>query len=679
MLKRLAVILVALVALTTATIAAVWTLYFQPIVLQETLKTEGASLALALWVLEQGGRPEDWENRAYLPTATVQKLADALLSVEYVSRQGKRDEQGAYDGSFVIRLDAVSLTTQAGQLEPKLTVTARYQPDRVDHWWGGATVKLDLAALFMPEVRVDPETQTRSVALQIVPTRIEPSLSWQPVRAVLVGKMISEMASAGVFVGLGEKLSLAAPMIREPLKLEVQTDNTTNAKFEGDRGSYDLRTRLAGPTLERTIEANVPLFTANGLWLLGHPGRSLPAPPDGFDVGDNLKKRVEDLKRDVAQMIGPFDRNDDIVEIRLSNRPLMEIAKEIQTPAVAAQLVMSISSANANGVIKDTYLFKDKLLGDLGLIVRPRVADFVTGSVRFQSPTLSWVTGEGLKADISASANVTASTNIHLSTAFVGGGIGKNVDLFGETRASLPVSLRLEHRKTAAGEAIVLQPLLGCSAIEMDVNPATREDIIKELWVALKPVGVRIKRKIGGGRHAPSILLDNLPAIRQIGVVEGEETNKPGAAPDYLRAKHIQMAWTIAGLDVQGDGLLMRAGLEVQPVEANPWRASEPDKMALKDALLAAAPDIPCEADDSYALLLVGNGVEVGPDNEIINLTTKPIETIAKFPENAIREAGKGLENLGKAGEKVVQDAGKAGENLIQEAGKTIERLVPKF
>ena len=78
------------------------------------------------------------------------------------------------------------------------------------------------------------------------------------------------------------------------------------------------------------------------------------------------------------------------------------------------------------------------------------------------------------------------------------GGIGKDIDLIGENSIALPVSLKLEKRVTASGTAVVLQPQLSCTRIEIDVNPSTREDIIKEAWIALKPFGVRVKRNVGG-------------------------------------------------------------------------------------------------------------------------------------------------------------------------------------
>jgi hypothetical protein len=570
-----------------------------------------------------------------------------------------------------------------------LSVTASYVPDRVDHWWSKARVALTIDAQFMPAVQTDPATGKTDVKLLVVPTSIRPSLSWNPIEIFSAGHVVSEIVAAGVLLKYGEELALVAPAIKSPLKIEAKVDSKSHSDFDKG-GGYDLQVKLDGPTFERLVVADVPLVTSQGIWMLGQSGRPLPKPVTLPSGPSELQKTVDQLRLSVAEKLKPFDRTDGIAEVRVSNRQILDMANEIKQPWKDGKNKINISSANANGTIASAFLLKDNLLGDVGLTVTPRVQDFVRGEVNFQPPQLGWVPGTGLSSTVAASAKVTASGHTHLSTGAVGGGIGKDIDLIGETSIALPVSLKLEKRVTASGTAVVLQPQLSCTRIEIDVNPSTREDIIKEAWIALKPFGVRVKRNVGGGQQAPSILLDSLPSTYVFG--EKADDGKP-KKDSYFRYKELQVSWAIDDVQVQSDGLSMRARATVEPKLTE---VSEINKRrdALKEALLKSAPNVPCEPEDAYTLLLLDNQVEIGSNNEVVILIKKifkegkhvaeetkkeieklaktPFQSVADAPDNIIREGGKGLENVAKG----IEDAGKALGNAGQAVGDAAKDAV---
>jgi hypothetical protein len=664
-------ILAALIV--TVAVGAIWYSYFSPIILQGALKSEAASLSFVSAILESGPRPEDWENRAYLPTSAINDLAKSLKGLEFVASQGKRDEAGRYDGSFVISLDTLSFETGTSQLRPRLSVTARYVPDRVDHWWSNARVALTIDAQLMPAVQTDPATGRADVKLLVMPTSIRPSLSWNPIEILSAGQIVSEIVAAGVLLKYGEEFALVVPNVKAPLKIEANVDSKSRSNFDKG-GGYDLQAKLDGPAFERLIVADVPLVNSQGIWMLGQAGRTLPKPTIVPSDPTELEKIVEQLRLSANEKIKPFARADGIIEVRISNRQILDLAREIKKPWKDGQNKINISSANANGTIANAFLLKDDLLGDVGLIATPRVPDFLRGEVSVSPPQLDWVPGTGLSATVAASAKMTASGHIHLSTGAVGGGIGKDIDLIGETGIALTVSLKLEKRVTPSGTAVVLQPQLSCRRIEIDVNPSTREDIIKEAWITLKPFGVRVKRNVGGGRQAPSVLIDSLPFVFAIG--EKFEAEKP-KKDSYLKYKELQVSWAIEDVQVQNEGLSIRAQAIVESkLEESSEIAKRRDN--LKEALLSSAPSVPCEPDDAYALLLLENQVEIGSNNEVVvfikrvfregghvaDETKKEIEKLAKTPfqsvvdapDNIIREGGKGLENVAKG----IEDAGKA-------------------
>lgn len=665
----------------TIAVGVIWYNYFRPIIVQGALKSEAASLSFASSILESGARPEDWENRAYLPTTSINDLARSLTGLEFVASQGKRDEAGRYDGTFVISLNSLSFETGTAQLRPRLSVTARYVPDRVNHWWSNARVALTIDAQLMPAVQADSATGRTDVKLLVMPTSIRPSLSWNPIEIFSAGQIASEIVAAGVLLKYGEEFAFVVPAIKAPLKIEAKVDSKSHSVFDKG-GGYDLQAKLDGPTFERLVIADVPLVNSQGIWMLGQAGRALPKPIILPLDSAELQKTVEQLRLAVTEKLKPFDRADSIVEVRVSNRQILDLASEIQQPWRDGKNKINISSANANGTIASAFLLKDDLLGDVGLTVTPRVQDFLRGEVSVAPPQLGWVPGTGLSSTVAATAKMTASGHIHLSTGAVGGGIGKDIDLIGETSIALPVSLKLEKRVTSLGTAVVLQPQLSCRRIEIDVNPSTREDIIKEAWITLKPFGVRVKRNVGGGRQAPSILLDSLPSIHTLG--EKVDAGKPNK-DSYLKYKELQVSWAIDDVQVQGDGLRIRAQAIVEPKLVE---MSEIGKRrdALKEALLNSAPDVPCEPDDDYALLLLGNQVEIGSNNEVVvfikkifkegghvaeetkkeieKLAKTPFQSIVDAPDNVIREGGKGLENVAKG----IADAGKAVGNAAKDA-----------
>lgn len=671
-----AVIFAGLAAVVS--VGLIWYGYFRPVIVENAVNREIESLSFASRVLESGGRPEDWENRVFLPTASLHDLGQALKGLEFVAPQGQRDEAGRYDGAILVTLNDFFIATGTSQLRPRLSVTARYEPDRVNRWWSGADVDLIVDAIFMPAVRTDPKTGKASMRLLVVPTSIRPSLSWNPFKIVSAGKVVSEIVAAGVLLKYGEELALVAPALSTPLKIETKIDSKSWSKFDKE-GGYDLLAKLDGPTFERPLIVDVPLVTSQGFWMLGQTGRPLPQPVTPPASSAELQGTLEQLREAVADKLKPFDRPDGLAEVRVSNRQLLEIADEMKQPWKDGTNRILIGSANADGKIAETFLLKDNLLGDVGLRVTPRVRDFLSGEVNFHPPQLAWVPGTGLTSTVTASAKAKASTDTHVSTGNVGGGIGKDIDLFGETSLTLPVALKLERRVTASGTALVLQPQLGCTRVSIDLNAATREDIIKEAWIALKPFGVRVKRNVGGGQQTPSVLIDSLPAIHAIGEKPEERKDKDGP---YLRRKDIQVSWAIEDAKVESDGLSIRAMATVQPTLVS---ADELNKQreTLKKELRDTAPNDACAPDDEYALLLLNNQIEIGSNNEVVvfikniakeggrvaeetkkeieKLSKTPFQSIVDAPDNIIREGGKGLENVAKG----IADAGKkAGDSV---------------
>jgi hypothetical protein len=683
-------IFLSAVFVAAATVTGTWYWYLRPTYLNEALKSEHSALTLTSWALDRAPTPEAWDTRAYLPTSSVQQLGNALVGLEFVSRRGRSDASNRYEGAFVIKLDGFSLETDAAQLRPRLNATVRYEADRLQPWWRDAVMQVTIHALFVPVVVEDVKTKARRVRLQVVPTKIDPKVPLGPIGAILAGSLLSKMIAEGVFVRYGEQLTLAAPALSEKIEVELKVDSKSHTDFEKG-GSYDLLAKMDGPTFKRTIDANLPLVTSRGIWMLDITGKTLPEPATPPGDAEALLNSVVALRRSVAEKIRLYERTDEVVEVRISNRPLLAIAAEIASPKDPSKYTLAISSANASGKIAEKFLLKDKLLGNVGLTVQPRVPDFVSGYVSFAPPKIGWVAGKGLETTMAATASARASINVHLSTGAIGGGIGKDLDIHGQTTGSVPVSLKVEKRKIENVTALVLQPEVGCTRFEVDLNPSTREDIIKEAWIALKPFGVRVKRNVGGGRQSPSILLSDLPTLQRFGEKKEDAETLKGKR-DYLRPKYVEMAWSLEDVRVESDGLFARAGVSVKPrpgdldIDAVEKEQSESRKQLL-DALRETATQVDCQPRDEFALLLLGNVVEIGSDNDVVRMITvlfkegkhiaeetvkeieklykNPMETIVKAPENVLREASKSVENVTREVSKAPAAVGDAVRGVV--------------
>ncbi|PZR90882.1 MAG: hypothetical protein DI537_17550 [Stutzerimonas stutzeri] len=673
-------------------LVGLWYWHLRPVTITEATKAQIASLSLASWVLEQGGRPEDWSTRAYLPTSAVQQLASGLVGLEYVSRVGKPDTGGEYPAAFVATLNDFSIETEGTELRPSLRVSVRYEDQAGSPWWARAAITLKVRAVLVPVVVPMGDGKKPEVRLRVLPLEAEPGFSFNPIAVISTGKLFSEIIAAGVLVGLGNELYLGAPALTEKLEVALKSNSTSHTDFEKG-GGYDLNAKLDGPTFSRPIEAKLPLVTARGLWLLDASDKVLPAP--AVVTGDDalLALKAAELRASVSNRIRPFQREDDVVEVRISNRPIISIADEIASATSGYKMI--ISSQNATGNIAEAFLLKDNLLGDIGILVRPRVPDFIGGEANFAPPSIKWVPGEGLQTAINVSAQARASFNVHLSTGKVGGGIGKDIDIAGATSGTVPVSLKVEKSTVSGASALVLQPVIGCTRIAIDLNPSTREDFIKEAWIALKPFGVRIKRNVGGGRQAPSVLLTELPTLESF----GEKSTDPNALKgkqSFIKPKFVRMAWAIKDVQVQPDGLFARAALAVTPgPSSEEYESAVKEQSVLRDNLMAAlkeaSPAVECAPTDEFSLLLAGNGVEVGGSNDVVRfiiamskaqahvatetikeiekLYNKPFDTLAAAPDNVWREAGTAVENVGREIDKAAESVRKGAESVGEAIG----------
>jgi hypothetical protein len=619
---------------------------------------QAEAIAYSDQLLSAGSTPQAWETRVFLPVATLQSLAEALKEMEYVSKQGKQYSDGRFDGAFVVRVDTITIKNDRSQLRPQVEATIRYEPDRETPWWSGATAKISLDAEFLPVAGIG-ETPVR---LKIVPVSIIVSAGWNPF-AFSTNKFISEALARQVLQAFADKLYVQVPPLAANLDISIKIDNREHSKFDKE-GGYDLVTRLNGPTVKSKVSAAYPLVTSTGIWVMGGLTPAFSAPPALPESQAAAATELQHRKDALALRLRPFETQADQVEVRISNRPIMELIGQIAGPPANPNIYqISLSTENAAGVIANANVLKDNTLGDIGVTLTPQHAQFASGNVMLGIGSVGWAEGKGLSANVDVKANVSAAVHYHISTGKVGGGVGNDTTIEGSTAGSISLTASIAKVSTPAGDAIILQPTAACSRIAIDVYSGAA--LVNAGWIKIGRLGVRVKRNVGGGQQAPIRIMDSLPRVYPL--VERKDKEQPKQPPrEFVRFAHsgIELAWSIKDVAVEKDGMKVAAAVSLKPSDAEPGYVTPAANDRLKDALQQATPSVLCVDDQQLALLV--DGIEIGPNNEIVKFVDAMIGAGVRVGEQTLKEADK----LRKTPLKSLTDAP---GNVRREGGKAVD------
>jgi hypothetical protein len=627
-----------------------------------SLRMQAQSQSYSVQILDAGSSPADWPNRGFIPASTINSILQNLVGTEYVSKVGVIDKDGTADGSFVIRLNAISATASAGQLLPKLSFSARYEAGRISDLGFGSRVDLSAEALLLPVVAAD----GKSAALKIAIIGIEPDVVWNPfatARNAFAAKVLASEAAKRL---TEDRLTVPLPNLNANLDFKVALENTSHSKFDVE-GGYDLTAKLSGPSVARSLSAPYPLVSTSGIWLLG--GKTVPLKESAYLPVDDAAAQA-DIERQAALLasrLAPYSAQSDEVELRVSNHELTEAVSELIGPKESRKkYTVFLTTSQATGIIARQHLLKDDLLGEVGLSVRPENEHFARGEVAFSVADFKWVEGQGVEVRIDANAEAWANLDVHLSTGFVGGGIGKDVALFGTANTSVTVKLTLAKISTKAGDAVVIQPEIGCAPIEATIYPSVKGAVIDQTWFKLGSVGLRIKRTIGGGGQNPTVLLDSLPKVYAF------RAEKDPLARSFVRypRKAIRVALGLSTVAVEKDGLLLRT--KISSELSDDASDSTGAATALKEEVSKLRTVAKC--DESQELALMVSGVEIGPRNELVVFIVRSLRDGIKIADEARKVAEKILGTTLEAAARLTDDVVRQGARAVHDAIETAKK-----
>lgn len=626
------------------------------------LRTKAEAIWYAEQVLASGATPDAWANRAFVPASAIKAFAAPLVGTEYVLPNGNLDSAKRAKGFAHIKLASFDVGTVDGALTASFVLRATYKGDKEKPWWRGAKAALRVKALFVPTGTSKDEKGNTVTLFRLTPLTVSPEVSWGFLN-LKANKMVSELIAMGVVEKFGEKALVAVPAIGQNFDVDTAIASESFSKFPKG-GGFSLATTFAGKTFAGSVVMDRPLVAGSGIWLLGGAAAAPPSPPPPTGETE-LKAWVRQHEPLLRRALAPFQSSDDLIQVHLAKDPIERIASDIRT-TYPAGLAIKLSSHGATGAVGEAFLMKDKLLGDIGVRVTPGSDDFVKGGVTLAFSNLAWTPGKGMVGTANASLWAEADLHAHLSTSFVGGGVGKDFRIRGESDVNAPFSLSLEMRPTPVGNAVVIQPAIGCTRVEVDVRPVSNAKLFDVEWFRLASLGVRLKRNLGDKAISPIVLFAGVPQYQPF-----VPDPKPGQPPRDERIKFPSkgFGWAInpTAVTIDATGITMTARATVVPSEG----IDADDQKALKQIMLSAVekatPKPACEIDQELALL-IGN-FELGPENElmvfamkaikagqVVLATTvdqvekfykKPVDTLRSVPDNVLREGEQGVNNIG--------------------------------
>jgi hypothetical protein len=454
--------------------AAIW-IYSQHVLASNlALVDEWAAIQQTKVILQNGPKTSDWPLRGFVPASTLQSAAAALDGAEIEIPMGKVAD-GHVDGFVGLNIQSADIIAGDASLRVQLSALAKYIPDRTAPWWANATARIYVDALLMPDSQLEQDGILIN-KFRIVPDSVSlaPGFDNFDIRIILgFGKVL---AADELSLRLRDALLLSVPAITPAFELDASVNSTSFQPFGGvevENSGTNLTIAMKRKSQKPNIKFDQWLLTRSGVWLLG--GRAVrPVSAGSPPTPSVISTEFEKLKGALTA----FQKTDSLVELTLPAKALTDFIDAIMKPPLS----LSVSTGQTKGNITDAIaIHNDKVLGNVGLEVRPKGDDFASGNITLNPGKASWSTQSGLSIPLSLKASADVTLDIHLATG-IGGGIGNTVGLKGGADVpKLGVQASFAQTRVAQGEAILLRPTIPCTPVTVQVYPGAAPAICREL------------------------------------------------------------------------------------------------------------------------------------------------------------------------------------------------------
>lgn len=637
------------------------------------------ALQLARQITDAGSAPSEWSTRLFIPVSALQAVAEQFVGGEARIAHGAADAEGKRAGQFVLRLTHLEIASAMGWLRPKLELELSYSPERERPAWAEAKLTIHLEAMILPKVNAEGQ---RLAAVHLVPIRVAPAVEWQGL-TFDTRHLFDQAIAAKIYTTLADRLALPVPAPNN-LALSTAVGSREHAPFKGG-GSVDVTVNYPGVALMRQFPLRVALPTPWGVWLLGDPARQIKAVPAVTSEPATVDAEVVRQRTEIGSRLTAWQRTDGQFFAAIKGELLRDVVSDVLPPRAPRRL--ELRTANATGEIDRLRVMRDNLLGEVALEVRPEGSDFARADMDIGNAAVSW-SSRGIAAKLPLSAVAHAQVHLHFHTGNIGGGMGTSVGIDGAAQSELSINAQAALVETGKGRAFIIQPVIACQRVQIDLTTKVELAIIKA-----PKVGIRLHKHVGGDRMRPLVLLDDI--VRSIPY--------PRSGP----GSDVSFSWPASAITLQmhpnnlvadettltmGARLVIGRTRDVPSAEAMIQRQRE-----LAELLFTKAPASPCTEPEEIAALIAG--AEAGPNNELVvfakralaegkriadetkkeveKLVERPLDSIKDLPDNVVREGKRGIDNALNAAKEAPKKIEEGGKHLLKEGEKLLKKLNP--
>ena len=540
-------------------------------------------------LLQDGPNLSDWPVRGFVPASVLQSAASTLRDVKIIVPVGPNVD-GHVDGYVHLTVGPVSLIPGSEQIGVRLSASADYSADRKEPWWSGAKAEIDIDTLLFPSSQTD-KNGVLVTTLRVVPNSISLATSWNNfgIRARgLAAALIADQA----LLKLRDGLELSIPTISPSVEVDPSVHSSSFQAFGGNGGT-NIVLGMSHPPQTLKISLDRWLTTPSGIWLLGgRPPVSKPA-----DLPFPSASELQSRRTALSEKLKSFQRSGSSIELTLPGDALTEFVDRLLQPS---PLAIAVTTSGTSGIITEAMvLHDDKVLGDLGLQVRPKGDNFASGTISISPGKATWSGQSGLNVPLAVTADAMMSLDLHIATG-IGGGIGNTVGLkAGADIKTALLNASFQQKTLPDGSALVLQPAIPCVPAIIRAYPGAAP-AIAENWIVVSPVGLELDREFGGMKIAPAVLIDGMPTILALVNGIGPDGNPMKPDPQKVVVQFpkpfLEMTLSPSGIVMDEAGVTVRATAAMSTRDQRETDVESAKRSAFRQALKDATPEANCKA-----------------------------------------------------------------------------------
>lgn len=586
------------------------------------------ALILADTITADAASWKEWSSRAFVPALVLDAIGDQFVGAKYAMPMGGSSN----DGTFQLTLESFDLTGGDAWLEGRVGIGIRYGPGRLHQEWADTVARVIVRALILPRGRV-----ADTFYVRVVPIAIAPQVSWRKWTLETAERaLVAEALAAGVVQAFADHLVLPIVLPESPV-LSTKFSSRSNLAFGGG-GSTNIIVDYPGETATLALPFDFALASPKGLWLIarkqGAPALVAPLPAKG----EATAEEVEALRRRISTRFAEWDAGANTT-IAVSPATLQGVLKQLLPPAAPKDI--SIRTENSDGAIGSIKNVRSEFVDNASAELRPASNAFASGTLTMGA--VSFALGDrALRLSIPVSITAKAALDLHLNpTLRIGSGIGAAFDANGVSEASLVATFSGEHKALKEGQAVVLQPLLSCQRVQMDIT----SDL--SLGLEKHKVGVRLQQHVGGDPMEPAVLLDDVPLFAPYPPTDIGSTAvlQWPAARLVIQFTPVEAVLGLSGLSVS---TAVTLGRDAEPADSSAFKTRlanlEKQRADLRQALKDAAPTSRC--NDPAEVALLADGFEIGPNGDGVLFVRKMIALAGEVNADMMAQTERWLKDL---------------------------------